>query len=183
MTRWLDRKSGVTLVELLVAIALSSLALTLIGGLYLFSNKLVIGFQEKSLVNDQRILLESEIRGALRDLERIISAGDDGIVFRTFRGKTMQIEGVVGGAVSVGGRALLPVGMELGGWKIEYFGGRGDIDGALSKLPDQNENFVIDGGELSLIAAIKISYSLVYRNIERKSEVVFVPRAEKREVL
>lgn len=167
-------RAGSTLVELLVSVALSSLVAIMIAGLYLFSNKLVLGFQAKTYLNDQRLLLETALSEKLKFLEEIRAAGDDGLVFSTLDGATCDIAASAHAGLLLDGRALLPDGFVLEDFRLRYFALGPGADGEmLVEAPDENGNFSLDGEELEGVLLLEISFTLGHKKTIAQSRRLY----------
>jgi prepilin-type N-terminal cleavage/methylation domain-containing protein len=85
-TLWRDSK-GLTLVELLVALVLSSLLLSFVFTLHLFSNKLVFNWQKKTALEDATLLCMETLIGDLQSMDEVIDAGKHKISFKDLAGR------------------------------------------------------------------------------------------------
>ncbi len=162
------------MIELLVSLAISSLIILMVAGLFLFSNKSVILFQKKSFFNDQKILFESSIRQKLRFMEKIIEAGTEEIEISTRKGVLVRIEKTSGDQVLINAEPLLPEGFSVDNFDFTYYSaGRQDNATLLREVSDENENFRLDGDELDNIDLVKLSYEFQHLEISRQYEMVF----------
>jgi prepilin-type N-terminal cleavage/methylation domain-containing protein len=172
-------KRGMTMVELLVALALSSLIIIMISGLYLFSSKLLVGFQTRSYFNDQRILLETALTEKLGRLEHINQAGEKLLSFAAFNGSKTSLEASSDGNLLLDGRQLLPAGFKFDNFSFKYFGRkRGESGYRLFDAEDLNGNFALDGEELESIVLVELWYMLSYKDMSREFKLDFFPRSK-----
>lgn len=170
---------GVTLVELLVSLALASLVLAMIASLYLFASKLMFRFQERSAVNDRRILLESELAAKFAALEKIIAAEEQAMEFSTFDGARYNLRGQGGENLYLNTRGLLPPGFQLGSCRWRYLRHvSGGLDNFVA-VADKNDNFKIDGEELQSVALVELTYTLIYEKFSGEYTITFSPRSSR----
>lgn len=169
-----NRIQGITLIELLVSLAISSLIILMVAGLFLFSNKSVISFQKESFFNDQRLLFESSIRQKLMFMEKIIEAGPEVMEISTRTGSLVRIEMTSGDQVLIDAEPVLPEGFSVKNLNFAYYStGRQDNTTFLGEVSDENENFHLDGNELTNINLVKLSYDFQHLEISRRYEMVF----------
>lgn len=88
---WQDSR-GLTLVELLVAIVLSSLLLTFVFSLHLFSNKLVFNWQKKTALEDATLLCMEALTRDLQGMDEVIDAGKHKISFRNLADREIDYQ-------------------------------------------------------------------------------------------
>lgn len=170
---------GITLVELLVSLALSSLILAMVAGLFLFANKSMLSFQDRSSFNDQRILFETALRRSLRSIENLISADHDEIEFSNFIGLIIRIEKTPSGNVMINGKPLLPNGFTIRELDFTYLTRDEDAGSVnLSEVTDSNENFILDGDEMASIDLIELEFDFSYRNISRHFDLAVFLRSK-----
>jgi hypothetical protein len=171
--------SGITLLELLVSLALSSLMLAMVAGLFLFANKSMLSFQDRSFFNDQRILFETALRRSLRSIENMISADHDEIEFSNFKGLIIRIEKTPSGNVMINGKPLLPKGFTIRELDFTYLTRDEDAGSVkLSEVTDSNENFILDGHEIASIDVIELKFDFSYRNISRNFDLAVLLRSK-----
>lgn len=176
--------SGITLVELLVAIALSSIILAMIAGLYLFSNKSILNFQDKSAINDQKILIESGIAKEATSIENIYSVNDNRIAYSRCSGTSGFIEFADDGEILINGTPILADGFKAEAYGIMLYSRKKitpDVETgpgfAIEPLEDINGNFNFDESELKSVDMIEFQFTLKFNRISETSRQLFLIRS------
>jgi hypothetical protein len=143
----------------------------------------MIGFQGRSFLNEQRILFDAELREQLQPLAFVAKADENAMDVVRIDGSRCSLEFVDSKNLRVNGRVLLPVGIDLADFRIDYYSIDEREDGRqFQEVVDWDGNFEIDGKELSLIEAVEISYTLLHKNMRTESFLLFSRRASNMEV-
>jgi hypothetical protein len=176
--------AGITLVELLIAMALSGIVLAMIAGLYLFSNKSILNFQDKSAINDQKILIESSLAKEATAIENVYSVNDNIITYSRCTGTSGFIELTDNGGILINGTPVLADDFKAESFGIMLYSRKKsgsefetDSNFSIEPLEDTNGNFEFDESELKLVDIIEFRYTLKFRKISETSRQLFLLRS------
>jgi hypothetical protein len=124
-------------VELLVALALSSLLLALVFSLHLFTNKLVFNWQKKASLEDTASLYMETLTRDLKMIDRILEAGEKEISFKTLADKEFQYvwDGI---ELTRNENPLTKAAATVEEFELTYFGSVSDSD-TVGKRTEQIE--------------------------------------------
>ena len=157
-------KKGVTLVELLVALGLSSLLVIFVFSLHLFSNKLVMEWTRKAELEDITLLCMEAIKRDISDIKELLTVEKEKIEFITQRGKRIVYQ-VRDQKLLRNEESLTKDKISVENLSFNYYH-KSELSQTVyiptkdEKGLDKNMNFRLDGEELEQISGVKISLSL-----------------------
>ena len=167
-----------TLIELLVALGLSSLLISFVFSLQLFTNKLVIEWEKKAEVEEAALFCMHALCKDIRAIDKLLSADRQEIRFLNDKQREITYQ--------LRDRRIIRNGKELNKCKISvdsfelryYFKSIPTKDGYSSPKGeeelDENLNLKLDGKELNQISGIEIKLSLSEHNKRKISLQSFV---------
>jgi hypothetical protein len=158
--------SGMTLLELIIAMSLSVMLLGFSTFLYVFENKLVYRWQNKAYLNDQALFLINSLSSPLSRLDEISNASFDRFIFSTFDGKVVEIKFGQTGNLNISGKNILPSGYHLTSFSMNYLSYRSEEGQLVTRKNfelDDNLNYLLEGDELSQIDAIEFNFEIGYK--------------------
>jgi len=157
-------KKGVTLVELLVALALTSILVIFVFSLHLFGNKLVIEWTKKAELEDIALLCMESLKKDISDTRELLVAelyrielmrnDDEKIAYEIKDGKLLR-----------NGESLTKDKISAENLNFNYYhkrelGQTGYLPVKDGKDIDRNMNLRLDEKELELITDVKIELTL-----------------------
>jgi prepilin-type N-terminal cleavage/methylation domain-containing protein len=160
----IKNKKGVTLVELLVALGLSSLLVIFVFSLHLFSNKLVTEWTKKAELEDIALLSIETLKRDISKTKTLLAAEKEKIELINQNDKKITYE-IRDQGLSRNGESLTKNKISVENLSFNYYhkselSQTGYLLAKDEKELDKNMNFRLDGEELEQISGVKISLSL-----------------------
>lgn len=152
---------GITLVEVLVACALSGIMITFVLYSNLFVNKLVVDWQQKAEIEDVGLLCINSLAKDIREADSLVFVSKDRIELVSDQGK--KIAYYVDGSILKRNEDELNHGrIALGDIELVCFGKSADAHSSPKdqELLDKNLNLRLDPDELGEVTGIGIKLKL-----------------------
>lgn len=152
------------MIELLVALALSSLLVSFVSSLQLFTNKLVIEWEKKAEVEEAALFCMHALCKDIRDIDKLLSAERQEIKFVDDKQREITYQ-LLDKRIIRNGKELNRPKISVDDFQLRYyFKSVPTKDGYSSPKGeeelDENLNLKLDGEELNQVSGVEIKLSL-----------------------